>query len=128
VKNDEEDDIVRGAYIQAIKMALAPERPQLAKPIVSYWIITDAPPHTFQIFVAETDREVHVMILTPRPKKVPGTPPKDPNKYGIERMFVVGSEAWIDGIVSKYQGGEYPGERFPVEGSEGIDCLRVVSY
>jgi hypothetical protein len=126
VAGDEEDAIMRGAYYQAIQMATAPEGD--AKPIVSYWIITDAPSTQFEVFVSETDREVHVMILTPRPQKVPGSPPKNPNKYIVERMYVVGTTAWIDSIVAKYQGGAYPAKRFPAEGGTGIECLQVVSY
>ena len=66
-----EDQIVRAGHIRAIELALG-QNPELApKPIVTYWIITgrkQEDPDAFELFVAETPSEVHVLILTRGPR------------------------------------------------------------
>jgi hypothetical protein len=124
--DDKEDEIVRGGYIEAIEMATFGNA---AKPIVSYWIITDGARTCPQVFVANTPLEVHVLILTPRPNEKEKQ--KDLNKFSAEEMFVVDTTARIDGIVNKYfetDPSKYPGQRRTAKGGTGIECLQVVRY
>jgi hypothetical protein len=123
---DSEDDIVRGGYIQAIQLALGTSPP---KPIVSYWIITgrqDTDLDGFEVFVAESDREVHVLILTPMPAFNP-VPPLNGRQ---EDMFIVATTQRIQDIDQNVwpKGAGYPRTPSPLPGTVGVGCLRVLSY
>jgi len=126
------DDMVRGAYIRAIELALGPPLPlRPAKPIVSYWIINgrkDTDPDGFEAFVAETEHEVHVLLLTPMPVNVP-----DPPAVGrTEDMYIVSTTTRIQDIDKKWPqtaGYGHPRPKIPMPGTTaGVECLQVMGY
>lgn len=117
------DQIVRGTYIRAIELALCSDP---AKPIVSYWITngrSDTDSDAFETFVAESEREIHVLLLTPKPATAPAG---DPSRAIRERMFFVSTAARVGEIRA-----QYPAElrtRIPLPGTSGVDCLQVIGY
>jgi hypothetical protein len=128
IPGDMEDDIIRGAYCQAIYLALnALKNSQKPKPIISYWIVTDGPTNLMECFVSETELEIHVLILTPRPVEH-GKPPKDPNRSFLEKMFVVSTEARIAQIIARYPKVYADTRTTPVKATPGVQCLQVVGY
>ena len=122
------EEIVRGGYIRALELALALGPPAPPKPIVGYWIIAnhkDAEGDVFEVFVAETTREVHVLMLTPKPSadfKPPGA-----NHARTEKMWVVSTEKRIKSIEETYPSG-YARNHVKTPGANGVDCLQVVGY
>ena len=124
-----EDQIVRAGYIRAIELALG-QNPELApKPIVTYWIITgrkQEDPDAFELFVAETPSEVHVLILTPRPAHVPAPPPASSER--VEDMWVVSTSHHVKEIAEHVYPQGYTREFAPIDGASGVDCLRVVGF
>lgn len=126
--DDREDQIVRGAFIRALDLALAPPAPAAPKPIVTYWVITgrtDGAPDAFEAFVAETSAEVHVLLLTPEPAYVP-TPPSGGDI--VEDMYVVSTTLRIQQIEQRLQQVAYPVLPVPLPGTNGVGCLRVIGY
>jgi hypothetical protein len=125
---DSEDNIVRGAFIRALDLALAVPAPGSPKPIVTYWIVTgraDGAPDAFEAFVAETAAEVHVLLLTPEPVNVPAAPP---GGEIVEDMFVVATNQRIQQITQKFQQPSYSVIPVVVPGVVGVGCLQVVGY
>ena len=124
-----QDQIVRAGYIRAIEQALGSDPALAPKPIVTYWILNgrqETDPDAFELYVAETPNEVHVMILTPRPAHVP-TPPSARHER-IEDMWVVSTSHHIKHIAEEVYPRGYTREYAPVDGTSGVDCLRVVSF
>jgi hypothetical protein len=122
---DSEDEIVRGAYIQAIELAKVSSPP---KPIVSYWIINGrkaTDPDGFEVFVSETDLEVHVLLLTPMPVNVP----EPPDVGRPEDMYVISTTQRVLDIDQSWPNKPgYPRKRVTMSGTVGVDCMRVMGY
>jgi hypothetical protein len=107
IPSDETQDIVRGAYIQALRLSLYKnyadrelrERP---KPVVSYWIVTGPAGEgesRFEAYTIDSGLEVHVFIVTPDPQNAP-TPPTA--EYSIdERIWLTGTQAWVDEVKAR---------------------------
>jgi hypothetical protein len=123
------DQIVRGGYIRAIEAALGSDEGAAPKPIVTYWVITgrtEEDPGAFELFVAETPNEVHVLILTPQPAHVPTAPPARHER--VEDMWVVSTSHHIKHIAEEVYPKGYTREYVPIDGTSGVDCLRVVAF
>jgi hypothetical protein len=124
-----QDQIVRGGYIRAIEAALGSDEGAAPKPIVTYWVITgrtEEDPGAFELFVAETPNEVHVLILTPQPAHVPTAPPARHER--VEDMWVVSTSHHIKHIAEEVYPKGYTREYVPIDGTSGVDCLRVVAF
>ena len=124
-----EGEIVRGGYIRAIELALSRNPLAAPKPIVTYWILNgrkEEDPDAFEIFVAETPNEVHVLILTPQPAHVPAPPPARHER--VEDMWVVSTSHHIKHLAEEAYPQGYTREFAPVDGTSGVDCLRVVGF
>jgi hypothetical protein len=124
-----EDDIVRGGYIRAIQLALGKNPLAEPKPIVTYWIVTgrkDGDPDAFEVFVAETPNEVHVMILTPTPSHFPEPP--DAEDENVEDMWIVATSDRVRDIDQNVYPSGYTREYAPLPGVNGVECLRVIGY
>lgn len=128
-----EDDIVRGAYIRAIDLALGSDPLKEPKPIVSYWIIngrTDSVPEGFEVFVSETPLEVHVLMLTPYPAVPPPVPdPNDPNGgQRKEKMWLVSTAQRIAQVDSLLQTHGYSVIPVTLPVPATVECRQVVGY
>ena len=124
-----EDQIVRGGYIRAIELALGEDPAAAPKSIVTYWIQTgrkEEDPDAFEFFVAETPNEVHVLILTPQPARVPAPPPAKHER--VENMWVVSTSHHIKHLAEEAYPRGYTREYAPLDGTSGVDCLRVVGF
>ena len=125
---DSEDEIVRGAFIRALDIALLPAPPSAPKPVVTYWIVTgraDGASDAIEAFVAETEAEVHVLLLTPEPVHVPKPPPGGDIR---EKMYVVATTQRIQEIGQGFQQVGYPAIPVTVPGTTGVGCLQVIGY
>ena len=123
------DQIVRGGYIRAIELALGEDPAAAPKSIVTYWILTgrkEEDPDAFEFFVAETPNEVHVLILTPQPARVPAPPPAKHER--VEDMWVVSTSHHIKHLAEEAYPRGYTREYAPLDGTSGVDCLRVVGF
>jgi hypothetical protein len=126
IPGDVEDQVVRAGYITALQLALQTAKAGSIKPIVSYWIITDLPSDKMETFVSETEREIHVMILTPRPVKDFTVREEDAIP---EDMFVVSTKKRINEIVEYYPEIYAEDYRSPVDDSTpDVERLRVIGY
>ena len=114
-------EIARAAYSLALTIARSHTPP---KPVITYWI---AEVEDFHATVSETDLEVHVFLLTPVPKN---EIKHDPPLPGIdERMWDVGTDAYIDKIVARYKTIGYEPEKLEtVANIEGVKMLRLIGY
>jgi hypothetical protein len=124
-----QDQIVRGGYIRAIELALGEDPAAAPKSIVTYWIVTgrkEEDPDAFELFVAETPNEVHVLILTPQPARVPAPPPAKHER--VEDMWVVSTSHHIKHLAEDAYPKGYTREYAPIDGTMGVDCLRVVGF
>jgi hypothetical protein len=126
--NNDVGQIVRGAFIRALDLALAPALPKPPKPIVSYWVVTgraDGAPDAFEAFVAETEAEVHVLLLTPEPVNVPKPPAGGDMR---EKLYVVATIPRIQAIEQEFKKPGYPVIPVPLPGTAGVKCLQVIGY
>jgi len=124
-----EDQIVRGGYIRALELALGQDPQSAPKSIVTYWIITgrhQEDPGAFELYVAETPAEVHVLILTPQPAQLPAPPPASHER--MEDMWLIGTTHHVKEIAEHAYPRGYTREYAPIDGANGVDCLRVVSF
>jgi hypothetical protein len=123
------DQIVRGGYIRAIELSLGGNSAAAPKPIVSYWIVNgrkEEDPDAFELFVSETPNEVHVLILTPQPAHLPAPPPASSER--VEDMWVVSTSHHVKHIAEEVYPRGYTREYAPIDGTSGVDCLRVVGF
>jgi len=123
------DQIVRAGYIRAIEQALGSDPTLAPKPIVTYWILNgrqETDPDAFELYVAETPNEVHVLLMTPRPAHLPAPPSARHER--IEDMWVVATSHHIKHIAEEVYPRGYTREYAPIDGTSGVDCLRVVSF
>jgi hypothetical protein len=121
------EEIVRGGFIRAIEISLATKAPKSPKPIVGYWVIAnrqDSEGDVFEVFVAETPREVHVLMLTPKP--APALKPPGANKSRAELMWVVSTKKRVNAIANSYPG-DYKKTFVDVD-AEGVACVQVMGY
>jgi hypothetical protein len=85
-------EIIRSAYIQAMRVALAPldrRPPDPPKPIVTYWV---KGMKNFELMVAESEQQVTVFLLTPdHPAHLPPPAPADVQ----ENLWVIAPDARI---------------------------------
>ena len=119
-------EIIRGAYIQALEMALGidrPNPPNPPKPIVSYWI---QGLDTFEMIVSETPREVQVFMCTP-PDKAAAVPPAPADVD--ESLWIVAGEPRVDAVRDRMASGNYEIEdKKPIEGAPGAFSQRLKGY
>jgi hypothetical protein len=123
------DQIVRAGYIRAIELSLGRD-PQLApKPIVTYWVLNgreETDPDAFELFVAETPNEIHVLLLTPQPAYLPAPPPASSER--VEDLWIVSTAQHVKEIAEHVYPRGYTREFAPIDGTSGVDCLRVVGF
>jgi hypothetical protein len=124
-----QDQIVRAGYIRAIEQALGSDPTLAPKPIVTYWILNghqETDPDAFELYVAETPNEVHVLLLTPRPAH--RAAPPSARHERIEDMWLVATSHHIKHVAEEVYPRGYTREYAPVDGTSGVDCLRVVGF
>lgn len=68
VPEQERSDVLRAAYIKAIELSTASTPPNDPKPIVTYHVKGIDDPRAFDVVLFETDFEIHVMWITPKPR------------------------------------------------------------
>lgn len=124
----EKEKILRTAYCHAYEIALAHDDP---KPIVTLWVrgITNEQQEVFEMYVEETELEVHVIWVTSGTKGM-GNAPATENTY-IQRLWKIGTDQNIDQTWARYPtSGEYANFEGPmtIPGFEGIKVLNLPSY
>lgn len=128
-RSDTKLAILHAAYIQALRVALY-NRPDANPPtherseplpIVTYWI-AGVPQFEVYVSLSSTDREVHVLILTPTPHREIKPPP-----YGgrPENIWAIATNARIEELRNKIP--ETYG-RPNVTEINGTRCQKLMSY
>ena len=120
-------DVVRGAFIQALRASVYRsyeskddnEEREEAKPIVLYWI---AGGPAFEAYVSDSEKEVHVLLLTPDP--VPALYP--PASSRDEPIWVIAGPAYAEAIRARAKYAYEPIE--PMPAGLAIECQKIKSY
>jgi hypothetical protein len=122
--------ILLSGCIQALRVALFKnpdeqdlkkrERRAKALPVVSYWI---AGGRRFEIYVAlsSTKQEVHMLIMTPDPKK----PAAPPGAAKLENVWAIGAEGPITAMHNRFPKSWGVPEAFEINGAW---CQQTFSY
>jgi len=115
-------DILRAAYIKAIELANEPGPQGDPKPIITYHI-KGLEKDVFEVTVAATDREVHVLWLTPRAPAPAGTPPLQE-----QDLWLVGSKGRVTAAHNRYLDMGYAEAEVPkVDPAPGIDGVCIMN-
>lgn len=119
-------DILRAAYIKAIELATEPLPAAPAKPIVTYHIKGLAK-DVFEVAVAATVHEVHILWMTPH-APMPSTPPGTLPPLQEQDLWLVGSSERLAAVRARYPGLGYPGSQIPAaESVADIDGVAVMN-
>jgi hypothetical protein len=93
-------DILRAAYIKAVELATQPLPAAPAKPIVTYHI-KGMDKDVFEAVVTATDREVHVLWMTPS-VPMPAAPPQQRPPLEEQDVWLIGSAQRVASVRNRY--------------------------
>jgi hypothetical protein len=123
-------DILRAAYVKAIELANEPRPQGEPKPIITYHIRGLAA-DVFEVAVAATDREVHVLWLTPA-TPAPGSGLQARPPLEEQDLWMAASEQRVTTVRNRYLEMGYPDNEVPqpesIPGIDGVRIMRCPTY